>query len=50
MKEGLLESAETTGAGYKLFDPEMAERVKRIRSFQSERRTLTEIRQELKGK
>jgi len=50
MKEGLLESAETTAAGYQLFDPEMVERVKRIRSFQCERRTLTEIRQELKGK
>ena len=47
MKEGLMESAETTAAGYQLFDPEMAERVKRIRSLQSERRTLAEIRQEL---
>jgi Fic family protein len=47
MKVGLLESAETTAAGYQLFEPEIAERVKRIRSLQSERRTLAEIRQEL---
>jgi hypothetical protein len=49
MKAGLLESAETTAAGYQLFEPEMAERVQRIRSLQSERRTLAEIRQELEG-
>ena len=41
------ESAETTAAGYQLFAPEMAERVKRVRILQSERRTLAEIRQEL---
>ena len=47
MKQGLLEPADTTEAGYQLFEPEMAERVGRIREWQSDRRTLAEIRQEL---
>lgn len=47
MKEGLLECAETTNAGYQLFEPEMVERAKRIRILQSKRRSLSEIRREL---
>jgi len=47
MKQGLLEPADTTEAGYQLFEPEAADRVQRIRELQSHRRTLAEIRQEL---
>jgi hypothetical protein len=45
MKQGLLEPADTTEAGYQLFEPESADRVQRIRELQSHRRTLAEIRQ-----
>ena len=45
MKQGLLEPADTTEAGYQLFEPEAADRVQRIRELQSHRRTLAEIRQ-----
>jgi Fic family protein len=48
MKLGLLESADTTEAGYQLFELEIIDRVRRIRELQSNRRTLAEIRQELK--
>ena len=48
MKESLLDSAETTAAGYQVFDHEMAERAKRNRILQGERRTLAEIWQDLK--
>ena len=47
MKKGLLEPADTTEAGDQLFEPETAERGGRIREWQSDRRTLAEIRQEL---
>lgn len=47
MKLGLLEPADTTDAGYQLFEPEAADRVQRIRELQSDRRTLGEIRYEL---
>jgi len=47
MKQGLLEPADTTEAGYQLFEPEAADRVQRIRELQSHRRTLAEIRQKL---
>jgi DNA-binding transcriptional MerR regulator len=47
MKQGLLEPADTTEAGYQLFEPETAERVRRIREWQSHRLTLAEIRREL---
>lgn len=50
MKQGLLEPADTTEAGYQLFEPEAADRVQRIRELQSHRRTLAEIRQELSSK
>ncbi|MGF1450035.1 MAG: MerR family transcriptional regulator [Opitutales bacterium] len=43
-KEGLLEVAETTEAGYQLYHPSMAERVKEIRRLQGERFTLKEIK------
>jgi len=46
-KEGLLEVAETTGAGYHLYDPAMAERCREIRRLQGERYTLNEIRGKL---
>ena len=49
MKQGLLEPADTTEAGYQLFKPQTAERVGRIRELQSDRRTLAEIRQELEN-
>ena len=48
MKESLLDSAEITEVGYQVFDHEMAERAKRNRILQSERRTLAEIWQDLK--
>ena len=43
MKESLLDSAETTAVGYQVFDHEMAERAKRNRILQSERRTLAKF-------
>jgi Fic family protein len=42
-KEGLLEVAETTDAGYQLYDPSMADRAQEIRRLQGERYTLKEI-------
>jgi hypothetical protein len=47
MKLGLLEPADTTEAGYQLFEPGAIDLVRRIRELQSNRRTLAEIRQEL---
>lgn len=47
-KEGLLEVADTTESGYQLFAPSMIERVKTIRELQSQRYTLSEIRDILK--
>jgi Fic family protein len=46
-KEGLLEMADTTAAGYTLYRPEMIQRVERIRELQRERFTLSEIKQQL---
>lgn len=46
-KEGLLEVADTTDAGYQLYDPLMADRVQEIRRLQGERFTLKEIRARL---
>jgi len=48
-KEGLLEIADTTDAGYALFDPLTTARVKEIRRLQAERFTLKEIRAKLQG-
>jgi len=49
MKEGLIQSPETTEAGYQLFHPAMVDRAKRIRHLQSERHTLGEIRKHLQA-
>jgi len=48
-KEGLLEVADTTDAGYQLFDPSMAERAREIRRLQGERYTLKEIKARISG-
>ena len=47
VKEGLLDVAETTPAGYQLFDRSMILRVERIRDFQAKRLTLAEIKEKL---
>ncbi|MEM7792047.1 MAG: Fic family protein, partial [Verrucomicrobiota bacterium] len=44
-KEGLLEVADITAASYQLYSPTMIERVRRIRSLQSQRFTLKEIKE-----
>ncbi len=49
-KEGLLEVAGTTEAGYQLYDPSMVERTQKIRHLQGERYTLREIRTQLSSK
>ena len=49
VKTGLLEVAETTPAGYQLFDHAMIERAYRIRALQDKRLTLAEIKRELSG-
>lgn len=46
-KEGLLQVADTTAAGYQLYDPSMVERVRRIRSLQAKRLTIREIKEAL---
>jgi len=47
MKEGLLQVADTTDAGYQLYHPEMVTRAARIRALQGQRFTLSEIKGEL---
>ncbi len=47
VKVGLLDVADTTPAGYQLFERGMIERVDRIRKLQKKRFTLTEIKAEL---
>lgn len=47
-KEGLLQIADTTAAGYQLYDVAMIERVKTIRELQGQRYTLSEIKGKLK--
>ncbi len=47
VKEGLLGVAETTPAGYQLFDRSMILRVERIRNLQAKRLTLAEIKGKL---
>lgn len=49
-KEGLLEIADTTGAGYQLFDEAMVGRIETIRKLQSRRFRLKEIRGKLSGR
>lgn len=46
-KEGLLQVAEVTEAGYQLYAPEMIERIKRIHSLKEQRFTLQEIKEKL---
>lgn len=46
-KEGLLQIADKTKAGYQLYDPLMAERIKTIRDLQSQRYTLAEIKEKI---
>ena len=47
-QEGLLKTAEKTGSGYGLYDPEMIERARRIRELQRRRFRLSEIKEELR--
>lgn len=47
-KEGLLEIAETTDAGYHLYSPQMLNRIKQIQALQAQRLTLQEIRDKIK--
>lgn len=49
-KEGLLDVAKTTEAGYQLYVPEMVDVVARIRDLQSQRFTIREIKGKLAGK
>ena len=46
-KEGLLEVAEVTGAGYQLYAPDMVYRVKQIHALKRQRLTLREIKERL---
>jgi len=46
-KEGLLEVAEITDAGYQLYSQEMVERIRLINEFKSRRFTLKEIREKI---
>lgn len=46
-KEGLLEVADTTEAGYQLYVPGMVDKVARIRDLQSQRFTIREIKSKL---
>lgn len=46
-KEGLLEIAEITDAGYHLYAPEMVERIKQINKLKEQRLTLNEIKEKL---
>jgi len=48
-KEGLLEVADATEAGYQLFAPEMVDQVAGIRDLQSQRFTIKEIKAKLTG-
>jgi len=46
-KEGLLDVAEITEAGYQLYAPEMVERIKQIHALKEQRLTLQEIKARL---
>jgi Fic family protein len=46
-KEGLLQVAEVTEAGYQMYDAEMVEQVKKIQEMKEKRMTLTEIKESL---
>ena len=47
-KEGLLQVAEVTEAGYQMYDYAMIERVKRIQDMKEKRLTLNEIKEKIK--
>lgn len=47
-KEGLLEVAETTAAGYQLYDATMIERIKKIKELKNKRYTILEIKRVIK--
>jgi len=47
-KEGLLQVAEVTEAGYQMFSEEMTERVRKIEEMKEKRMTLEEIKENLK--
>lgn len=49
-KEGLLEVAEVTEAGYQLYAPDMAHRIKQIHALKEQRLTLQEIKNTFSGK
>jgi Fic family protein len=49
-KEGLLDVAEVTEAGYQLYAPDMIERIKQIHALKERRLTLHEIKNTLSGK
>lgn len=49
-KEGLLEVAEVTEAGYQLYAQDMVERIKQINALKEQRLTLQEIKNTLSGK
>lgn len=46
-KEGLLNVAEITEAGYQLYAPEMVDRIRHIHAFKKQRFTLQEIKEKL---
>ena len=46
-KEGLLEVAEITKAGYKLYAPDMAQRIQLIHTLKEQRLTLQEIKKKI---
>ena len=46
-KEGLLQVAEVTEAGYQLYASEMIERIKQIHALKEQRFTLKEIKEKL---
>ena len=46
-KEGLLEVAEITKAGYQLYAPDMAQRIRQIHALKEQRLTLQEIKQRI---
>jgi Predicted transcriptional regulators len=46
-KEGLLQLAEITDAGYQLYAPDMVERVRQINALKKQRFTLREIKEKI---
>lgn len=48
--QGLLQLADRSSSGYRLYEPEAVEQAKRIRELQQQRLTLGEIKEKLDGK